>query len=328
MIVIMKNGSGTSAHRIRVGVVGTGVMGERHARVYSRIPGCSLVGVYDPDMVRAAAVVEQHGGQAYRSLESLIGDVDAVSVVSPTMTHAAVATCGLDNGLHVLIEKPMTASVVEGETLAARARSAGSVVMVGHIERFNPVIIELQRMLQRQRVRRVRVRRIGPFPERSLDTDVISDVMIHDIDLIQHLFGTSICTIAARGDIVVTDRIDRAVADIELDGGPFVTLVASRVADRRVREIEVVLESATITADLLTSTITITSSRDGSGRCTTTSQPVPPAEPLLAELRHFLNCIRKHEQPAVDATAGLRAIVWAEHIRAAITEATAVGVGN
>jgi predicted dehydrogenase len=303
-------------------------MGERHARTYSKLNGCLLAGVYDPDLARAAVVTEQYGGTIFRSMEGLVQAVDAVSIVSPTVTHAATAIYALERGLHVLIEKPMTASVDEGRALAQRARTTHSVALVGHIERFNPVIHELSRLIRGKRVRRARMQRMSPFPQRSLDTDVISDVMIHDIDLVQYLFGTRIRSIVARGDAVLTDRIDRAVADLELDGGPTVTLVASRVADLRTREVEVVLDSATITADLLGGSITVTSAADVSGKCVTETRAARRVEPLQLELRHFLNCIREREKPLIDADAGLRAVEWAEQIVVAISEATSLSTAS
>ncbi|MGH9174853.1 MAG: Gfo/Idh/MocA family oxidoreductase, partial [Vicinamibacterales bacterium] len=170
---------------IRVGVIGTGVMGERHARIYSDLEGCELVGVYDPDLERATAVAQRHGGTAFQLLEHLFAEVDAVSIVSPTSTHAAVAHRALDFGRHILIEKPMTATVGEARLLAERVRRSEQIVVVGHIERFNPVVQKLRSVIANDRPRRVRLRRIAPFDNRCLDSDVISDLMIHDIDLVQ-----------------------------------------------------------------------------------------------------------------------------------------------
>jgi predicted dehydrogenase len=300
-------------------------MGERHARVYAQLPACTLVGVYDPDLARAAAVAEQYGGSVFSSMDGLLQHVDAISIVAPTVTHAAIATRALDGGLHMLIEKPMTASLAEAIALTQRVSAApGSVVMVGHIERFNPVIRELRRHLLGAKVRRVRVRRVAPFDNRCLDTDVVYDLMIHDIDLVQHLFGSQLASLDARGSSIVTTSIDQAIVDITLHGGPKVTMIASRAAEKRVREIEVVLDGAYVIADLLERTISVTSSADHSGRCVTESRPVPSVEPLRAELQHFLSCIAGREQPAVDAQAGLRALEWAAEIESLISRHGAV----
>lgn len=305
---------------IRIGVVGAGVMGAHHARIYSELPGCELVGLFDPDMNRATELVKRSGGTAYRQLNDLLAEVDAISIVSPTSTHAAVAHRALEFNLHMLVEKPMTASVNEARQLAHQARNSQRVVLVGHVERFNPAVRELRQIIAGHRVRRVTLRRVAPFNNRCLDTDVISDLMIHDIDLVQSLFGTEIDHMEARGTAVRTEHIDQAVVELSLRGGPIVSLIASRVGDIHEREINVVLEGACILADLLHRTLSVTSAPAPDGRSVTEQHNVPPAEPLRLELQHFLNCIRGIETPLITHDDGLRAIEWVDRIGSLINQ--------
>jgi len=305
---------------IRVGVIGAGVMGTRHARLYAELPGCELVGLFDPDTARAEKLIECFGGIAYRQLNHLLADVDAVSIVSPTTTHAAVAHRALDFNRHMLVEKPMTATATEARILADRARESGRVILVGHVERFNPVVLKLRQIITGQRIRRVTLRRIAPFNNRCLDTSVVNDLMIHDIDLVRSLFGSDVRTMEASGAAVCTDHIDQAVVELSLNDGPQVSLIASRVGDIHAREIDVVTEHTCILADLLHRSITVTSVPGSTGRSVTNQCSVPPGEPLRMELQHFLDSIRGAATPLIDGDAGLQAVEWVDRINMLIGE--------
>lgn len=311
---------------VRVGVVGAGAMGERHARVYSQLPRATLIGVYDPDGARAALVCEQHGGRPFASLDELCAAVDALSIVSPTTTHADVALHALDRGLHLLIEKPLCATVAESQHLIERAaHRPDSVILVGHIERFNPVVAELRRALRGRHIHAATLRRMAPADSRCLDTDVVHDLMIHDIDLALDLFGDAVNTVDSVGSTVHSGGIDQAVAQLGMDDGAMVTMIASRAAERKVRAIEVRTDDAWIAADLLARTIAITPlsildehgvawplSEEANARAQHISAPA--AEPLRLELDHFLKCARGREKPVVDIIGGFRALVYAEAI--------------
>ena len=318
---------------IRVGVIGAGVMGAHHARLYSELPGCELAGVFDPDLARATEVTDRFGGSIYRQLNDLLEEVDAVSIVSPTTTHAAVAHRVLDYGRHLLLEKPMTATVAEAGILAEHARDSGCVLLVGHVERFNPVVRELQHIIAGKRVRRVTLRRIAPFNNRCLDTNVVSDLMIHDIDLVQCLFGSDIRTMTAHGTRVCTEHIDQAGVELALNDGPLVSLIASRVGEFHTREIDITMEGTCVLADLLHRTISVTSASSPAGRSVIGQHHVPAAEPLRLELQHFLNCIRGTETPLIDVEAGRRAIEWVDRIETmidhvSVTQLAGVHVGG
>lgn len=323
---------------VRVGVIGTGIMGERHLRVYSQSPGASVVGVFDPDPVRAAEVTRRHGGAVFPTAAALLREVDAVSVASPTRTHAEMAMLALDHGVHLLIEKPMTHTLRTAEELAARAATAnGTAILIGHIERFNPVVAELRRLLAGQHLDSITVRRMSPFTDRCLDSDVVHDLMIHDIDLMVGLFGDRLQCLDAAGSTVRSQRIDHAVAWFAVAGGPSVTLIASRVAPEKVQGIDVEAGGVHFSADLLEKTITVTQReavtppaadtgvghRDAHG---TEHISVLGIEPLRMELEHFLDCARGKSTPVVGVEAGLLAMTHAAAIIDLIEQRAMAGV--
>lgn len=301
---------------VRVGVVGAGVMGERHVRTYSSQPGWLMAGVFDPDVNRAGSVAQSHGTKIFSTMAALCDEVDALTIASPTSTHAAIAREALSNGKHVLIEKPLAGDIADARMLTDLADSSvGQVVMVGHVERFNPVVDELRRVIGKRPVRSATFRRMSPFDGRCLDTDVVHDLMIHDIDLSISMFGHDVQGFEACGFAIHSTAIDEASARVRIAGTTDVTMIASRVADERVRDITVVLDGDLVTADLLNHTVITTRSRDMS---IVEERYVPRQHTLPSELQHFLRCIREHERPLVDARAGLRAMEWAAAILAKI----------
>jgi predicted dehydrogenase len=311
---------------VRVGVIGVGVMGERHARIYSQLPDAEFVGVFDANTHRAAAVVEQYGGHAFTDLDAFFTSIDAVSIAAPTHAHADLAIAALDRGRHVLIEKPICGSVDDARELIERAaESPEIVVMVGHIERFNPAVGELRRHLSGRRALSATMRRMSQWDVRCLDTDVVHDLMIHDIDLLIDLFGDRVQLVDAVGSSIRSDAIDHAIAQFTLERGPTITLIASRVAERKARSIEVRTADAWICADLIGQTLSKSylSVLDANGIAWPLEHetyggseffPVPQAEPLRLELQHFLNCVRGTERPVVDAVGGFRALAYAASI--------------
>ena len=311
---------------VRIGVVGAGAMGERHARIYAQLHRAALLGVYDPDHGRAAGLATAHGVTAFASVQELFTSVDAVSIASPTSTHADVASLAIDYGLHMLIEKPLCATVHESQRLIERAaHHPECVILVGHVERFNPTVTELRRVIKRRRVLAVTMRRMGERNGRCLDTDVVHDLMIHDIDLALDLFGDRVTTIDAVGSEVYSGKIDQAVAQLCMEDEATITLIASRAAERRVRTIEIRTDDAWIAADLIARSISVTplSLRDEHGivwplsaRDDARIQHLTPplVEPLRAELEHFLTCVRGDAHPLVDIMSGFRALVYAHSI--------------
>jgi predicted dehydrogenase len=302
---------------VRVGVIGTGIMGERHASTYDRLPDAALVGVFDLDQARAEAVAAQYGCRAFATRTDLLREVDAVSVASPTSTHEDTAALVLEHGVHLLIEKPMTATFAGAQRIAeCAAAHPASVVMVGHVERFNPVVQALRRLLSGKHAVSVTMRRLSPFDYRCLDSTVIQDLMIHDIDLALDMFGNTLTCLYATGGLRRSQKLDYASAHFVGLAGPQVTLIASRVADRKLRMIEVLTEDAHIVADLLTRTLVVTHPAPGGSQQPSCTEYVEVAagESLRSELEHFLDCARGRSQPPVDAIGGARVLECATMI--------------
>ncbi|RIK47161.1 MAG: hypothetical protein DCC58_00660 [Chloroflexi bacterium] len=311
---------------VRVGVAGVGIMGERHARVLSELPGVVLSGIYDTDRRRAEAVAAAYGGTPYSDLEPFLASASAISIAAPTFAHADLALAALDRGLHILVEKPICGSVADARRVVSRsAETPDQIVMVGHIERFNPAVAELRRHLRGRKALSATLRRMSQWTERCLDTDVVHDLMIHDIDLLVDLFGDRVQLVDAVGSTLRGSTTDHAIAQFNVDGGPTVTLIASRVAERKARSIEVRTPDAWICADLIGHSLSKSylSVLDANGIAWPLEHetyggseffPVPRAEPLRLELEHFINCVRGVERPLVDALGGFRALAYAASI--------------
>lgn len=320
---------------VRVGVAGVGIMGERHARVFSQLPATDLIGIFDPDQSRAAAVAEQYGGRAFADLATFLDSLDAVSIAAPTRFHADLALSALDRGLHVLIEKPICGTVADARRVIERATEAPEqVVMVGHIERFNPAVGELRRQMVGRKAISATLRRMSQWDDRCLDTDVVHDLMIHDIDLLVDLFGDRVQLADAVGSSMRSGNIDHAIAQFTLEGGPTITLIASRVAERKARSIEIRTADAWICTDLINQTLSKSylSVLDANGIAWPLEHetyggseffPVPRAEPLRSELQHFIDCVRTGRRPLVDAVGGFRALAYASAISDIVNEKNA-----
>jgi len=220
--------------RVRVAVVGTGEFGRNHARVYREIAGAELVGVYDQNPERAAAVGAEFHTQVLKSLDDLRGRAQAVSVAVPTIAHAEVGCRLMKMGLDVLVEKPMSVNLGEADALLDAAKKNQRILQVGHVERFNPAVIVVEPILNRPLF--FEVHRLGIFTPRSLDVDVIYDLMIHDLDILLALVNEPVMEVKAVGIPVLTDKVDIAHARLEFAGGAVANITASRVSTERVRK--------------------------------------------------------------------------------------------
>jgi len=317
---------------VRIGVIGAGIMGERHCRVCSNLPRVELVGLADPDEARGRQVAELYDSSYFAAHRSLLPQLDAVTIAASTPVHFALAAECLERGLHVLVEKPITETMEQARQLVHMADERGLVLQVGHIERFNPAYIELKHVTEDMKLIGITMRRLSPFDTSNTDVDVVRDLMIHDLDLAVDLVDLEIeGGLTAWGRSINTNVIDHAVANLAFRDGPIVTLFASRVTEQKVRAIEVIAEGAYVEADLLNKSVlvhrrtfpryldnhNITSYRQES---VIERIHVPMFEPLMLELRHFVDCVREDCPSQVPGSDGLRALRLAEAVAGGIAD--------
>jgi virulence factor len=306
---------------IRTGVIGVGSMGERHCRVYSTLRGVELIGVFDVNHLRGHEVAEKYGARYFDSPIDLLGEVDAVTIATPTPHHFDLAMEAFIAGVHTLIEKPMAYTLAQGEQIVETARNSGLVVQVGHIERFNPAFTELKAVTDDLPVIALMIRRQNSFDSSNTDVDVINDLMIHDIDLLLDLVGLPVENVTAFGRAVLNGAIDHAVANFCFQNGPIATLIASRVTQHKVRRIDITAQTAYVEGDLLSKSVSVHRRVFGEyvgGKYRQESVVenihIPMAEPLVLQLQHFVGCIREKRQPVVSVENGLRAMQYAAQI--------------
>lgn len=300
---------------VRVGVVGVGNMGRHHARVYKElekeIEGIELVGVVDKNLERARAVGGSLGVRYFTDYKELLSiGVDAVSIAVPTTLHRDIAIPFLKAGVDVLVEKPIASTTEEAEEMVRTAKEYGRILMVGHIERFNPAVSRLRQLLARGIIGKPLVfsaKRVGPYPPQIMDTDVVRDLAIHDIDVIYYLLGEpEIGDVIVRGGSIIHPRglMDYAVVLMEA-GGAVGVVEANWLTPYKVRKLSVVGEKGIANVDYIEQSLKIYDKEF------TIDVRIRKKEPLKAELRHFINCVMGKEEPLVPgekALAVLRAI--------------------
>lgn len=296
---------------LRVGVVGVGYLGRFHARIYSSLPGVTLVGVADIDGARAQQVAAEYQCTAYSDPLALLGKVEAVSIVVPTVYHAEVARPYLERGIHMLMEKPIAPTLDEATRLVELAERSRVVFQVGHIERFNAGIMELAARVAEPRF--LEVHRLGTFVDRATDVDVVTDLMIHDIDIVLALVGSPIKHISAQGSPVLTEHIDIANARIEFVSGAVANVTASRVSAKKLRRIRIFSRDHYYGLDYIDQKLEIVRAvpdPDGGKwpKIVTESLVIEPRPPLDTELEHFVRAVRARNRPLVDGRVGLEAL--------------------
>ncbi|MDE1924012.1 MAG: Gfo/Idh/MocA family oxidoreductase, partial [Gammaproteobacteria bacterium] len=233
---------------MRTAVIGAGYLGRFHAQKYARLPNSTLIGVADPNEAARNAVAAESGVAAYADYRDLLGRVDAVSVVTPTPTHQEIAAAFLDAGAHVLVEKPMTVTVAEGESLIAAAKRAGRILQVGHLERFNAAMRALAPILAVPRF--IESARLAPFKNRGTDVDVVLDLMIHDIDLILSIVRSPVVSVDAIGTSVFSGEVDIANARLRFANGCVANATASRVSLKTERKLRLFQDESYVSIDL------------------------------------------------------------------------------
>lgn len=300
--------------KIKVGVIGVGSMGKNHVRSYAALKHvCDLVGIYDIDQKKSKEMAKSYGVKSFSSLDSILKEVNAVNIATPTTTHYSITLKAIEAGKHVLIEKPITNEIDEANEILKRAKKKKLIVQVGHIERFNPAIKALPDMLEEENIIAIDVQRMGPYDPRIDDTDVIQDLMIHDIDVVSSLIDSKIVKVNAFARKVVSKKhMDFAVANYQTQNDVIVTLTSSRATNKKIRKMAITTEKSFIELDYLNRKITRT--RRGNGDLNKNKQREyeetyeNEEEPLKMQLMHFVNSIKNKTKPLISGHDGLEAL--------------------
>ena len=304
------------ADALRLAVIGVGHLGRHHARILSTMEGVTLSAVVDTLPERAAEIASVSNTRALTDYRDLIGEVDAVVVAVPTELHAEVAVPFLDKGTPVLVEKPMSRSLADADRMLAAARASGAMIAVGHTERHNPAVAVALRLVSAPRF--IEVHRLSAFPDRSLDIDVVFDLMIHDLDVILAIVKSEVTSIEAVGVPVLTPKYDIANVRLRFASGCIANITASRISKDRVRKIRFFQPDAYLSVDY--------ASQEVEGWRLVRKEPRPDIqggaipverdEPLRRELADFVRSVRDGTPPLVDGEAGRRALALAAQIAA------------
>jgi predicted dehydrogenase len=312
--------------KIRAAVIGVGYLGRFHAQKYAQAAGCELVAVVDSRAQAREQVAGEVKARALSDYHELLGRVDAVSIVTPTPTHFAIARDFFEAGAHVLVEKPITETPAEARELIAIAARAKRILQVGHLERFNAAILAAEPYLKSPRF--VECHRLAPYRERGTDVNVVLDLMIHDIDIVQTIVGAPIATIDAVGTPVFSEEIDIANARIRFTNGCVANATASRVSLKTERKLRIFEDDAYLSLDLQHKIVTLIRKRtaaDGAGPLPVTieEQSLEQGDALKAEIEAFLGCIRDARAPVVTGEAGLMALETATRITEQVQQSLA-----
>jgi predicted dehydrogenase len=299
----------------RVAVIGVGALGKHHARILAAMPGVNLVGIVDINEARAREIAGLVNAEAFSSAADVMGAVDAVTVAVPTESHSRVALPFLQRGIGVLVEKPLARNAAEAQQLIDAARLSGAVFGVGHTERFNPAVTAVQPLLDHPRF--IEVHRLGTFPDRSLDIDVVFDLMIHDLDVVLSIVPSEVVAVEAVGVAVLTPRPDIANARLKFASGCIANLTASRISKDRVRKIRIFQRDAYLSVDYAAQEVERWRLVKGNGAVPAIDGgklPIVQEEPLGRELADFVAAVRARREPGVTGADGLRAINLAQRV--------------
>jgi UDP-N-acetylglucosamine 3-dehydrogenase len=299
---------------LRVGVVGVGVMGSNHARVFAGLPGTELVAVADPDRKQAEFVARTLGCRAVGSVEDLLDlDIDAATVAAPTHLHHDIALACIARGVHVMVEKPIASSVEEGRAIIEAARRAGVTLMVGHVERFNPAVEAIKEALRNEDILSIAITRVGPFPPRMSNVGVVIDLAVHDIDLIRWFTDSEIVEVQPQLSSAVAEREDIALLQFRTASGVLAHINTNWLTPFKARNVTVATRGKYIMADLLTRQVTECFGFQPDGSYSMRHLSVGHAEPLRSELLAFLRSVRSGTEPAVTGEEGVASLEIATH---------------
>lgn len=295
-------------NKIRVAVVGVGYLGEHHARIYSSMEDVELVGVVDIIKERADNVAARYSSRAFYDYREILDKVQAVSIAVPTLLHYPVAMDFIRQNRDVLIEKPITTTIEEADSLISEADRRGALVQVGHVERFNSAFRTMRSFIHNPKF--IEAHRIGPYVGRGIDVDIILDLMIHDIDIILSAVKSDLIDLRAIGVPVLTNHIDIANVRLEFASGCIANLTASRVSREKMRKIRIFQPDAYISLDYGQQSMAIyrRALENGIPRITGEEIQAEKEEPLLAELRSFIHAVQKRSKPVVTGSDGREAL--------------------
>ncbi len=311
---------GANGKNLRVGVVGVGTMGNHHLRLVGRNPTVTLAGFYDPDSARADEMCRLHDCACFNTLDELMDSADAVTVAAPTSLHVEIGERCLKRGLHLLMEKPLAHNLHGGARLVELANQKGLILMVGHVERYNPAVTKMFELLGEMRgeIISIDARRLAPFDgSRCMDVDVLHDLQIHDIDLALEIAGSSIKSVTATGRPVFSNQLDVAHVRIEFQNGVTAVFWTGKCSPRKVRSLTVTTSTQQFVVDTLANSLTVYSAEqlpsmtDGvcfMGNLRAENVPIPNEEPLQREFDDFFRSILQGTRPVVDGERGLQAM--------------------
>jgi predicted dehydrogenase len=310
--------------KVPVAVLGVGEHGRKHALEFKQIAGANLVGVYDARSERSEEVAAELQVRAFASLDEALDAVQAASVVIPPTDHAAVARRAFARGVDVLLEKPVTRTVEEAEEIIALAERQGRILQVGHLERFNPGVQAAKARTHNPLF--FEIHRLGVFSPRSLDVDVVFDLMIHDLDLVLWMVDSPVRDVHAVGLPVLTDKVDIANARVEFENGAVANFTASRVSTEKIRKFRFFqpYEYFSIDFSRRDATLLRVDHDEPSPRIAFQKLETTPVDPLRAELEAFVECVRTRRPPLVGGEEGKRALALAEKVMNCIEEHAAL----
>jgi predicted dehydrogenase len=290
--------------KVKVGIIGVGYLGTQHARILSYLEKAELIGVADIDFKKAMVIGNRHGVKYYDNYENMLDEIDAGIVATPTSEHFAISMKLLNAGKSVLVEKPITETIEQAEKLVSAAEKNGLILQIGHLERFNPAVEALENLISEPKF--IEVQRLGSFSARSLDIDVVLDLMIHDLDIIMALIKDEVKVIRSSGIHVLSDKIDIANARLEFASGCIATLTASRVHQGKVRKLRIFEPTSYYSIDYIDQEVKIFPLN---GRQTDIKTlKIKKEEPLKKELQNFFRCIIDGKKRKVTGAEGLRAL--------------------
>jgi len=315
---------------LRTAVIGVGHLGREHARVLASLEGSKLVSVCDIDETVGRQIADLYGVRFVPDFRELLGEVDAVSIATPTVNHHEITCACLAARVSALVEKPIARTLAEADEMIRLADESGATLQVGHIERFNPAFRALQPHIRQPRF--FEVHRMGIFTPRSLDIDVVMDLMVHELDIIATLVTSEVTRLEAVGIPILTPRVDLANARLEFADGCIANITASRVAGERLRKLRVFQLNEYYSLDYAEQQVSmcrLKPSKQGRPEIVAGMLEVVRREPLEAEIEHFLECVRTGTEPVVSARDGRRALSLAYDVLAKIHEhAARAGIGQ